>query len=94
MYFYFQFSVQGRKYTELDNLGRRSPEGGADYTAFGGMTIKGEGFLCDGGDSGLEIALKGQESERSAFPYPMGQGLCAGSRGHRRRKYPEKPKIT
>lgn len=37
-------------------------------------------------NDGLEMVLKRPESEISAFPHPMGQGLWAASRGHERRK--------
>lgn len=47
---YFQSSAQSRKCIEVNNLGRRQPEGGAECVAVGGMTIKGQGFLYDSGE--------------------------------------------
>lgn len=41
------------------------------------MVIKGEGVFCvcvgDGGEMMVEMVLKSQEKEISAFPDPMGQ---------------------
>ena len=45
------------------------------------------GSVGDGGEMMVEMVLKSQEKEISAFPHPMGQEVWAASRGHRRRKY-------